>query len=138
MFYNFLTYIYENNLLNDGVLLFTSDHGSVTNEMFYIFEDYLKERFLPFFCIILQDNKNKTYIQQYGNIIKNQQKFVYPYDIYNTLSNIIYGKEYTNIKNKTEYFDSPKSERGKSLLEFINPMRNCKNLKDFGNNCQCK
>ena len=137
IFYEFLIYIFKNFLLNDGALLFLSDHGNASNEMFYLFEDYVKERLLPFLYIILQDDKKKTYNQQYKYIIKNQQTFIYAYDIYNTLSNIIYGNEYYNIKNKTKYFDSPKSKRGKSLLEYINPIRDCKNLQDIGKNCMC-
>ena len=137
LLYKFLIYIYKNNFLNDGALFFLSDHGNTVNEIFYIFEDYMKERFLPFLYIILHDDKEKTYNQQYEYIIKNQQTFIYSYDIYNTLSNMIYGKDYYYIQNKTEYFDSPKSGRGKSLLEYINPTRNCKNLQDFDNVCQC-
>ena len=104
--------------------------------MLYIFKDYLKERFLPFLFIILQDNKNKTHNQQYENLIKNQQTFIYAYDIYNTLSSIIYGNEYHHLKNKKEYFDTPKSKRGKNILELIRRKRNCKKLKDF--ECECK
>ena len=135
IFYKFLIYIFENKLLNDGALLFLSDHGNLTNKLFYIFQDYKEEIFLPFLYIILQDDKKKTFNQQYKYIIKNQQTFIHSYDIYNTLSNIIYGKEYYLIKNKTKYFDSPKSERGKSLLGYINPVRDCKDLQDF--NCKC-
>ena len=136
--YEFLTYIFKNNLLNDGALLFLSDHGNLSNRMFYIFEDFMKEIYLPFLFIILQDDSQKTYNPQYENITKNKQTFTYAYDVYNTLSNIIYGNEYYNIKNKTKYFDTPKSERGKSLLEYINPIRDCINLVDIYNNCQCR
>ena len=134
--HEFLIHVFKNNLINDGLLIFLSDHGNVTARMLYIFEDYLKERFLPFLYIILQDNKNKTYIQQFANLIKNQQTFIYAYDIYNTLSSIIYGNEYYHLKNKTKYFDTPKSKRGENILELIHPIRNCKNLKDF--ECECK
>ena len=134
--HEFLIHIFKNNFLNDGLLIFLSDHGNVTARMLYIFEDYLKERFLPFLYIILQDNKNKTYIQQYANLIKNQQTFIYAYDIYNTLSSIIYGNENQNLKNKNKYFDTPKSKRGKNILGLIPRKRNCKRLKDF--ECECK
>ena len=136
--FNFLDYIFKNNYLNNGALLFLSDHGNTTNRIFYIFNDYMLERFLPYLYIILQDDNNKTYDKQYEYIIRNQQTFIYPYDIYNTLSNIIYGEKYHLIKNKSETLDTPKSKRGKSLLGYINPTRDCAKLNDFGQNCYCK
>ena len=71
--------------------------------------------------MIINDRKNLDYYQQYFNIHKNQQTFITAYDIYNTISNILYGDYYINIKEKTNDKDTPKSPRGKSLFEEINP-----------------
>ena len=70
--------------------------------------------------MIINDIKNKDYNQQYFNIHENQQAFITAFDIYNTIANIIYGDNYTNITNKTDDHDFPKSSRGKSLFEKIN------------------
>ena len=111
--YEFLIYIFKNNLLENGALFLFCDYG---NETFYIFEDFLIENYLSFLYIILKDEKEKTYKQQYEYIIKNQQIFIYPYEIYNTLGDIIYENKCCNIKIKAKYFDF-QNQRGKSLLE---------------------
>ena len=70
--------------------------------------------------MIINDIKYKDYNQQYFNIHENQQTFITAFDIYNTIANIIYGDNYTNIPNKTNDHDFPKSSNGKSLFEKIN------------------
>lgn len=71
--------------------------------------------------IIINDRKNMDYNQQYLNIQENQQTFITAYDIYNTMNNIIYGDNYNEIPNKEDTHDSPKSPKGKSLFDKINP-----------------
>ena len=70
--------------------------------------------------MIINDRKDLDYNQQYYNIHRNQQIFITAYDIYNTISNIIYGDYYINIKKKTNSHDSPKSPKGISLFDKIN------------------
>ena len=71
------------------------------------------------FYILVNDRKNISYEEQYKNIQENQQTFIIPLDIYNTMGNILYGKEYNNIKNKTKKEDSFKSKDGMSLFDLI-------------------
>ena len=107
--------------------------------MLHLFEDYIIEKSLPFLYIILSDNVNKTYYSQYQNIKENQQNFIHAYDIYNTLSNIIFGNEYFSIPNKNNIKDWPRTDRGKSLFGYIESKgRNCNISVEFDTICQCE
>ena len=83
--------------------------------------------------MIINDRKNISYEEQYKYIYKNQQTFITAYDIYNTIGNLIFGDKYDNIKNKTSYHDTPKSQYGKSLFYKINQKaRNPQFYKNIG------
>ena len=136
--FKFLSNIYQNNLLNESAVIIASDHGNASAFLLRFFEDFTIEVSLPFLYIILADNTNKINYTQYQNITQNQQNFIHAYDIYNTLSNIIYGNEYFSFLNKNDSNDRPKTDRGKSLFEFIEAKgRNCHISKDFDKGCQC-
>ena len=119
--YDFLISLYNDNLLKDTTVFLVSDHGSTNPSIYFINEFFVIEKRFPMLYMIINDRKNLDYYQQYFNIHKNQQTFITAYDIYNTISNILYGDYYINIKEKTNDKDTPKSPRGKSLFEEINP-----------------
>ena len=121
--YNFLNSLYNDNLLKDTTIFLMSDHGTGMPSVYYLYYFYQLEKRLPMLFIIINDRKNVDYNQQYFNIHENQQTFITAYDIYNTISNIIYGDNYVNIGNKKKYHDTPKSPNGKSLFERINPQK---------------
>ena len=97
-----------------------SDHGSGMPSIYYLYDFFQLEMRLPMLFIIINDREDVNYDKQYFYIHENQQTFISAYDIYNTISNIIYGDNYTNIKNKNNNHDTPKSPYGKSLFEKIN------------------
>ena len=119
--YNFLNNLYNDNLLKDTTTFLLSDHGVSMPSVYWIFDFFVKETQLPMLFMIINDRKNISYEEQYGNIHENQQTFITGFDIYNTIGNIIYGDEYINIKNKTEEQDTTKSKYGISLFDYINP-----------------
>ena len=88
--------------------------------IYYVYDFFTTEIYLPSFFIIINDRKNISYEKQYKYIQENQQAFITAFDIYNTLGNIIYGDDYSNILNKTLEIDSPKSNLGISLFNKIN------------------
>lgn len=136
--YNFLNSLYNDKLLKDSTLFLLSDHGSGMPSIYYLNEFYQIENRLPMLFIILNDRKNIDYNQQYNNIKINQQTFITGFDIYNTIGHIIYGDSYTNIPNKTECHDTPKSPFGQSLFEKIDAKnRNPKDYKGMKTNI-CK
>ena len=63
-------------------------------------DDYKIEFSLPVFFLLVPDKKNYTYFQQYSEIIKNQQIFITPFDIYYTIRHIIYGEDYKKLPLK--------------------------------------
>ena len=118
--YNFLNSLFEDNLLKDTSIFLMSDHGSGMPSIYYLSDFYKTEAKFPALFIIINDRKNIDYNHQYYNLHKNQQTFITAYDIYNTICHIIYGDDYINISNKTNFHDTPKSPKGKSLFEEIN------------------
>ena len=119
--YNLLNSLYNDNLLKDSSIFLLSDHGCAIPSVYTLYKFYQIEKRLPMLFMIVNDRKNVGYNQQYFNIQENQQTFITAYDIYDTIGNLIYGDNYTNIPNKDDNHDTPKSVRGRSLFDVINP-----------------
>ena len=117
---NFLNNLFEDNLLRNTTVFLMSDHGVVLPSVYYLFDFYVIEKALPMLYIFLNDRKNLSYEDQYLNIYENQQKLITAFDIYNTFGNLLFGKGYSNIENKTIQKDTFKSEYGISLFNPIN------------------
>ena len=88
--------------------------------IYYIYDFYKTEIYLPSLFIIINDRKNISYENQYRYIQQNQQIFITAFDIYNTIGNLIYGDKYDDIPNKTLEMDTFKSNLGISLFNNIN------------------
>ena len=132
--YDFLNSLFNDNFLKNSCVFLMSDHGSGMPSIYYLNEFYKIELSLPMLLIIIND-RNIGYNQQYSNIHENQQTLITGYDIYNTIAHIIYGDNYINIPYKNYYHDTPKSPKGKSLLEKINPKeRHPKNYEKMATN----
>ena len=136
--YDFLISLYDDNLLKDSSIILLSDHGCGLPTIYWIHEFYQIEMKLPMLYIIVNDRKNVDYNKQYFYIQKNQQTFITSYDIYNTIGNLIFGDNYSNIQNKESNHDTPKSPMGKSLFENINQKERKPKLYPFMNIQICK
>ena len=133
--YNFLNNLFEENLLKDSTILILSDHGCPLPSIYYFFNFYYYEQELPMLYIISFDKKNLSYEEQYKHLLKNQQKFITAYDVYNTIGHLIYGKSYKKIKNKEESKrDTPKTKYGKSIFSRIDSKRTPFDYKDMNIN----
>jgi len=117
--YNYLNSLFNENLFKDSSILLLSDHGVVMPSIYSLFDFYSKERGLPMLYLLINDRKNISYNEQYFNLHENQQAFITAFDIYNTINHLLYGDFYINIKNKTNYIDTPKSPFGQSLFFAI-------------------
>ena len=136
--YNYLTSLYDQNLLKDTTILMISDHGTALPSIYYLNDFFQIESRLPMLFLFVNDRKNVSYNDQYYYLHKNQQTFITGYDFYNTVMNLLYGDKYINIKNKTDNHDTPKSPKGQSLFNYIDPLsRNPKNYENMDNNI-CK
>ena len=118
--FNFLNNLFNDNLLKDSSIFLLSDHGVGMPSIYFLNDFYRIEEHLPMLYMIINDRKNISYNEQYGYLYENQQSFITAYDIYNTFGNIIYGDNYSFIKNKTNNKDTPKSNKGISLFNKIN------------------
>ena len=109
--------LFNQNLLKDTIVFLLSDHGTGMPSIYYSTDFYKIEGNLPILLIMINDRKNITYEQQYKYIYENQQNFITPFDIYNTLGNIIYGNKYKNIDDNSKNSNNFKSHYGTSLFE---------------------
>ena len=136
--YNYLTSLYNDNLLKDTTILMVSDHGTGLPSIYYLNDFFQIEHRLPMLFILVNDRKNVSYNEQYYNIQQNQQTFVTAYDFYNTIGYLLYGDKYVDILNKTNDNDTPKSSFGQSLFDYIDPKtRSPKNYENMDTNI-CK
>ena len=135
--FKFIKYFFENKLLDDTFMFIVSDHGNHMLGPWAIIrpQDYLIETTLATLFFIIPNNEKLYKNGIYDNICKNQQVFITPYDIHDTMIHIAYGA------------DKPAplaySKRGSSLLVDIDPMeRYCENPKLNLNiakgDCKCK
>ena len=86
---DFLENLFNKNLLKNTAIFFVSDHG---NGMYGFYrdikaDDFLFERTIAFWFMILHGYENKEGIQ---NLNENMQTLLTPYDIHDTLSDIIF------------------------------------------------
>ena len=130
--YNYLTSLYDQNLLKDTTVFMVSDHGTVLPSIYFLNDFFQIEGRLPMLFILVNDRKNMSYYEQYYHIQKNQQTFITGYDFYNTIGHLLYGDKYKDIENKTNEHDTPKSPFGESLFNNIDQMkRNPKNYQSM-------
>jgi hypothetical protein len=133
--HNFLNELYSSNELKDTIVFIAGDHGFALMGIYEIFnsDDYKIEYSLPVFFLLVPDKKNYTYFQQYSEIIKNQQIFITPFDIYYTIRHIIYGEDYKKLPLNGNKDD------GECLFKYIDPKtRTCNKYENMSKeNCQC-
>ena len=56
--------------------------------IYYVYDFFTAEIYLPSFFVIINDRKNISYEKQNKYIQENQQTFITAFDIYNTSGNI--------------------------------------------------
>ena len=133
--FNFLNHLYSTNQLKNTTVFLAGDHGFILLGIYKIlnFADWRVELYFPIFILLVPDINNLNYSQQYSEIIKNQQNFITPFDIYYTIRHIAYNEDY---KNPPLFGDK---NAGESLFKYINPKtRKCSKYKSISKpNCQC-
>ena len=130
--FNFLNYLFKNKLLENTAIFFVSDHG---NGMYGLYrdiqaDDFLFERTLAFWFIILHNFKNEEEIK---NLEENQQTLLTPYDIFDTMSDIIFNEENMDVHTRLDL--------GKSVFRKIDAKnRNCMKYTEWplDEMCHCR
>ena len=135
--FDFVKYFFDNNLLNDTFMFIVSDHGNHMLGPWAVIrpQDYLYETTLATLFFVIPNNEKLYKDGLYDIIWENQQTFITPYDIHDTIVHIAYG---TDKPDPIAY-----SKRGSSLLTKIDPMeRYCEspklNLNIAKSDCKCK
>jgi len=128
--YTNINNLYEKGLLKDTVILFFSDHGLHCSTVFPVLapDNYFHERSLSYMFIFMDKKENFNDEQ----LLKNQQKFITAYDIYETLYHIVYGNNYIRQEN-------PDMDKRFSIFEKINESnRTCSNyIEIIEGTCKC-
>ena len=95
--YDFIFEFYDKKYFDNTALFIVSDHGNQKNGIYNILNNYEfeLEKKMGIFILLLNGN-NKKFEK---NLINNQQIFLTPYDIHDTLIHIIYGDNNDGFKN---------------------------------------
>ena len=132
--FNFLNNLYYSNELKNTIVFLAGDHGFALMGIYKLLntKDWEIEQYFPIFIILIPDQRNISYNEQFSEIFKNQQNLITSFDIYYTIRHIIYGEKYKDLPlngNKNE---------GESLFKYINPKKRTCNIYKMIENCQCK
>ena len=135
--FEFIKYFFDNKLLDDTFMFILSDHGNHMVGPWALIrpKDYLIESTLATLFFVIPNNKKLYKDGLYDIIHENQQTFITPYDIHDTLIHLAYG---TDKPDPQAY-----STHGNSLLVELNKMeRYCEspklNLEISKSDCKCK
>ena len=128
--YDFLSFLIKGNMMKNTAIIFSSDHGNGMPSLYTIINsvDYFYENVLGFLAFVFLDSNFDDNIK--NNLERNQQILITPYDIHDTLIDIIYGKE--NLELNSRF--------GKSLFREIKGMeRNCNKYEELMEKdiCRC-
>ena len=139
IFYNFLNRFYSNGWLKDTVVIIFSDHGMHLNGPLYLIDsqDFYFERSLPSLFMAIP-NDEELYINNLYEIIEsNQQTFITPFDIYNTLLYLANKENYINIR--VPFGDSLFNEINYKIRYCQSSLYILKNKSQINlNSCSCK
>ena len=87
--YNFFENFYNKGYFDDTLLIIVSDHGNNFGSYYSLFkavgEDNNIEGMLPVLKIVIPNKKIIYESGLYNNLYENQQTFISPYDIYNSI-----------------------------------------------------
>ena len=137
-FFKFLNKFYINGYFKDTAIILFSDHGQHLSGPFYLLDsqDFYSERSLPILFLIIPNNDILYKNNLYEKIKGNQQIFITPYDIYNTLLHIAFGEINQEYKKYSIHY-------GGSLLTELNyKIRYCESpffdFEIYLDICRCK
>ena len=115
VFYHFVNNFYSNGFLKDTVVIIFADHGQHLFAPLYFTKsmDFLYERTLPILILIVPNERRLYQNNLYETLKNNQQVFITPYDIHETLINLAFGKDNNNYKKFSTVY-------GNSLFKELN------------------
>jgi len=133
--YNFLFEFYDKGYFDNTALFIVSDHGNQNPGIYNIINkaQFEYEKRMGTFILLLSKNDN---IDKFKiNLQNNQQTFLTPYDIHDTMMHLINGKEKDLDKLKEAF--SCNNKGNSVLLEINEGERNCEKYDDWNNKNFC-
>ena len=124
----FLKKFHTQGHLNNTVLILYSDHGYRFGDMRNTYVGKVEER-LPFLYIVFPKWFHKKYPKLSKNLRTNSRRLTTPFDIYETLSDILH---FDGVEKRASV-----TSRGISLLREIPPERNCAHAAIMPHWCLC-
>ena len=135
--YNFLFDFYDKGYFDNTAVFIVSDHGNQNLGIYNIInkEQFEYEKKMGTFFLLLSKNDNTAKYKT--NLEKNQQIFLTPYDIHDTLMYIISGKN--NDLNELKNIFSFNNKGTSVFLEINESERGCEKYDDWKdkNFCIC-
>lgn len=127
-YYNFFKSLHEKDLLQNTIIFFFSDHGMRFGKIRETYIGKLEER-LPFMYIVVPKWLQKVYPFILQNLKINQNRLSTPFDVYETLQDILY------FNGEPKKADA--SSRAVSLLREIPMSRSCDKAGILPHWCTC-
>lgn len=126
---NWLVDLKRSGVLNHTILIMMSDHGNRFAEVRNTLQGKQEER-LPFFSFAFPEWFKRQYKEQYGNFRTNLQRLVTPFDVHETLQDVL---NLQTLKSKQK----PAHTRAISLFEEIPQNRSCADAYIEPHWCAC-
>jgi phosphoglycerol transferase MdoB-like AlkP superfamily enzyme len=86
---NFIESFFKKGYFDDTLFLILSDHGNNFGSYYSLFETVAEDRriegLLPVFIVIIPNKEIIYKSGLYNNLMENQQTFISPYDVYNSI-----------------------------------------------------
>lgn len=136
-----IEYLYRDGLMNDTALIVMSDHGIRWGEFRQTLQGRI-EGSLPFVFLIFPDWWKKIYPKAWTNLRSNSASLTTPFDLHETLVDILDTKRITNeaIRERKKLIDKADDEempRGISWFLPVPDYRTCETAKIPGHWCMC-
>lgn len=128
-FTNWLKKLKTSALLDNTLLIFMSDHGNRFAETRNSLQGKLEER-LPFFSFIFPENFKRKFNAQYRNFQANLNTLTTPFDIHETLADLLHLQLYNSHKSSDH-------ARAISLFKKIPEYRSCSDAHIEPHWCSC-
>lgn len=119
-------------VLDSTVLVFLSDHGIRWGAIRNTYQGLVEER-LPFLYFVLPEQYREDYPQVYANMIRNTHQLTTPFDLHETLIDLLYPYD-LSFHQRSRHQQS----RSFSLFEYIPKNRTCDSAGIAPHWCTCQ